>query len=58
VEKLAETPIQITYRPGAEGVVPDALSRIGAESDIKPVGDTELMTVIVEPSFLGRVSAQ
>lgn len=56
VEKLADTPISIVYRPGAEGVVPDALSRIGANSDTEPVGDTELMTVVVEPSFLERVS--
>ena len=37
-------------------MVPNALSRIGVDLDVEPAGKTELMTVLVEPSFLERVS--
>ena len=48
MELFADTPVKIQYRPGKQGPVPDALSRLC------PTG--AMSTILVEPSFLSRVS--
>ena len=53
MEKLAETPIQIVWRPGVAAVVPDTLSRLPLQNTIPPAS---LDTVLVEESFLYRLS--
>ena len=58
--------MHIVYCPGTLGLVPDALSRIGVDSDVSnAVSSTDtaeslvlasLATIMVEPLFLSRVS--
>ena len=61
VEKLADTSIEIVYRPGKEATVPDALSRrpqTAAEAAAVAAQTTfaRINTVLVEPWFLQRLS--
>ena len=61
VEKLADTSIEIVYRPGKEATVPDALSRrpqMAAEAAVVATQTTFacINTVLVEPWFLQRLS--
>lgn len=55
LESLAETRPTILYREGKAAVVPDALSRRPhSQGELQ---DGVLSTLVVEPSFLQRVSA-
>ena len=61
VEKLADTSIEIVYRPGKEATVPDALSlqlQTAAEAAAVASQTTfaRINTVLVEPWFLQRLS--
>ena len=57
MEALVDTPIEIVYRPGPAAVVPDGLSRLGLDLPSSVGSDpTEVQSVVVEPSFLLRVS--
>ena len=61
VEKLADTSIEIAYRPGKEATVADALSRrpqTVAEAVTVAAQTTfaRINTVLVEPWFLQRLS--
>ena len=61
VKKLADTSIEIVYRPGKEATVPDALSRrpqTEAEAAVAAAQTTfaRINTVLVEPWFLQRLS--
>ena len=61
VEKLADTSIEIVYRPGKEATVPDALlhrPQMAAEAAAAAAHTTftRINTVLVEPWFLQRLS--
>ena len=57
LESLADTPIEIVYRPGPNQVVPDGLSRLGLTTPSDVGSDpTDVSTILVEPTFLARVS--